>query len=66
MRLLLSVVRRWSLRIYLRAYFRLTDISWHEVKAWLGVVALLRLADDIPEEKPSLLRLIEKELSAGG
>ncbi len=63
-RLLLSVVRRWSLRIYLRAYSDLAGLSWHEVKEWLGVVALLRLSDNIPEERASLVRLIEKELAA--
>jgi hypothetical protein len=64
MRLLLSVVRRWSLRIYLRAYSDLAGLSWHEVKEWLGVVALLRLSDNIPEERASLVRLIEKEFAA--
>jgi hypothetical protein len=52
------------LRIYLRAYSDLAGLSRHEVKEWLGVVALLRLVDDIPEERASLVRLIEKEFAA--
>ncbi len=62
LRLLLAVVRKWSLRVYLRTYFRLTDRSWADVKAWLGPVAILRLADGIPEERTRLLDLIDREL----
>ena len=62
LRLLLALVRRWSLRVYLRTYFRVTGRTWADVKAWLGVVAVLRLADGIPEERARLLDLIEREL----
>ena len=61
----MAVVRRWSLRIYLRTYFRLTGRSWADVEAWLGVVAILRLADGIAEERTRLIRLIERELGGG-
>jgi aminoglycoside phosphotransferase (APT) family kinase protein len=64
LRVLVAIIRRAALRIYLRAYFRLTGFTWRDVKGWLGVVALLRLSDDIPEERASLLRLIERELPA--
>ncbi|MDD4903640.1 MAG: aminoglycoside phosphotransferase family protein [Candidatus Bipolaricaulis sp.] len=62
LRLLLAVVRRWSLCIYLRTYSRLTGRSWAEVRAWVGLIAILRLADNIPEERTRLIRLIEREL----
>ena len=59
MRMLLRTVRRISLRVYLRTYFRLTKTSWPELEAWLGVVAILRLGDGISEERDALLRLIK-------
>jgi len=65
LRLLLAVVRRWSLRIYLRTYFRLTGCSWADIEAWLGLVAILRLADGFPEERSRLLGLIERKLGGG-
>ena len=61
LRFLLFLVRRSSLRIYLRTYFGLTGRSWADVKAWLGLIAVLRLADGIPEERTRLLRLIARE-----
>jgi aminoglycoside phosphotransferase (APT) family kinase protein len=63
LRLFLAVLRRWSMRVYLRTYFDLTGHTWRDVKAWLGVVALLRLDDDIPKERQALIRLIETELA---
>lgn len=61
LRLFLSVARRWSLRVYLRAYFAQTGRTSADVRGWLGVVALLRLADEIPEERDRLVRLVERE-----
>lgn len=58
MRIALAFVRRISLRTYLRTYERLTGASWTAIEPWLGVVAILRLADRIPEEREALLRLI--------
>ena len=63
LRLLLAIVRRWSLRVYLRAYFALTGRTWDDVKAWLGVIALLRLADDITQERETLSRLVQREFA---
>ncbi len=65
LRVLLPVVRRWSLRVYLRAYFALTGYSWQDVEAWLGLMALLRLSDDFPEERRALVRRIEKQFKGG-
>jgi len=64
-RAVLRAVRRLSLRVYLRTYFRLTERSWKDVKDWLGVVTLLRLCDNIPEEREALIRLAERELGSG-
>jgi aminoglycoside phosphotransferase (APT) family kinase protein len=64
-RLLIAVIRRWSMRVYLRTYSRLTGLGQSDVKAWLGVVALLRLSDGIPEERRRLIRLIEREFRGG-
>jgi len=61
-RTVLLAARRLSLRIYLRAYFNLTGRTWSDVKEWLGVVTLLRLHDEIPEEREALIRLAEREL----
>ena len=61
-RLLLNAFRRVALRIYLRTYGRLTGTPWFEIRQWLGVIAVLRLTDRIPEERKALLRLIQAEL----
>lgn len=65
MRIILTFIRRLSLWIYLRTYSALTGTTWKDVAQWLGVIAVLRLADRIPEEREQLLRLIEHELGAG-
>jgi aminoglycoside phosphotransferase (APT) family kinase protein len=62
LRLLLNAFRRVALRIYLRTYTRLTGTTWSEIRQWLGVIAVLRLTDRIPEERQALLRLIRAEL----
>jgi Ser/Thr protein kinase RdoA (MazF antagonist) len=62
MRAFLFLFRRLSLRVYLRTYAALTGLRWGEMREWLGVIAVLRLADRIPEERDGLLRLIEREL----
>ncbi|MGB2982412.1 MAG: aminoglycoside phosphotransferase family protein [Candidatus Bipolaricaulia bacterium] len=61
-RLFLSAFRKISLRIYLRTYSRLTGTPWSEIRRWLGVIAVLRLTDRIPEERDALIRLIRAEL----
>jgi len=65
-RLIGSALRRLFLRIYLKAYFALTDRRKEELSPWLGVVAVLRLGDDISEERSRLLALIEREFGDGG
>ena len=64
-RLLLGAFRRLALRIYLKTYSRLTGLSWQDIERWLGVTAVLRLTDGIPEERPALLRLVRTELGEG-
>jgi len=58
MRIVLRLVRRVSLGVYLRTYFRLTDSNRSDLDAWLGVISILRLGDGISEEREALLRLI--------
>jgi len=58
----LAAFRKLSLRVYLRTYALLTGTTWHDVERWLGVIAVLRLGDRIPEERERLLALIEKRL----
>jgi len=63
LRLLLPIVRQGSLRIYLREYFALSGRTWTDLKAWLGVIAILRLSDGIEEERARLLRFISREFA---
>jgi len=60
-RLISSLLRKLFLRIYLRTYFILTGRSREDLLSWLGPVAVLRLADDIPEERARLIALIDRE-----
>jgi aminoglycoside phosphotransferase (APT) family kinase protein len=62
LRVFLGAFRRISLRIYLRTYLRLAAMTWHDIERWLGVVAVLRLADRIPEEQRALLRVARRQL----
>ena len=62
LRLFLSAFRKISLRIYLRTYSQLTGTTWRDIERWLGVIAVLRLTDRIPEERDVLLRLIRRQL----
>jgi len=65
-RLALAVFRRISLCVYLRTYALLTGTTRHDIERWLGVIAVLRLADRIPEERESLLALIDTHLRGTG
>jgi len=42
-------------------YFTLTGLRREALLPWLGPVSLLRLADDVPEERGRLIALIEQE-----
>lgn len=53
-----------ALRIYLRTYSELTGTTRAEIGRWLGVIAVLRLADRIPEERDALVRLVHRQLGA--
>lgn len=64
-RVVLGLSRKLSLRVYLRTYSRLTGRTWRDIERWIGVIAVLRLTDRIPEERDGLLRLIHKELGDG-
>jgi aminoglycoside phosphotransferase (APT) family kinase protein len=61
-RLLLAIFRKVCLRVYLRTYARLTGRSQREVARWLGLIAVVRLSDRIPEERRRLLRLARRTL----
>jgi len=70
--LLPSTPRRWLIdsaralfhSIYLRRYLRLRPGSREEIDAWIPVVAAARLSEDIPEEEPRLLALVEATLKS--
>jgi len=66
MRLFLLLFRSLTLKVYLRTYFRLTGTRWADVERWLGVIAILRLGDGLPEERDRLLRLIEERFPDSG
>ena len=61
-RLALALFRKISLRVYLRTYERLTGTKWRDIERWIGVIAVLRLTDRIPEERDVLLRLVRRQL----
>jgi Ser/Thr protein kinase RdoA (MazF antagonist) len=61
-RILIALARRLFLRLYLRDYFARTEMTWPEVKAWLGVMAVARLADNIPGETRAIRRLAAARL----
>jgi len=63
-RLISFLLRKLFLRIYLRTYFSLTGRRREDLPPWLGPVAVLRLADDVPEERSQLLTLIEREFAS--
>jgi len=70
--LLPSTPRRWLIdsaralfhSIYLRRYLRLRPASRQQIDAWLLPVAAARLSEDIPEEEPRLLALVEADLKS--
>ncbi len=66
LRVIVTLIRRIVLRVYLRTYSRLSGIPREEIEAWLGIIAILRLTDRIPEERESLLRLIRRRFGRGG
>jgi aminoglycoside phosphotransferase (APT) family kinase protein len=65
MRVVLRLIRRLALRIYLRTYFHRTGTCRTDLERWVGVMAVLRLADRIPEEQETLLALVESRLGSG-
>lgn len=62
-RLAVLLLRRLALRIYVGTYEALTGRGWGDIGRWLGVVAVLRLCDRIPEERRALVRLIRERFS---
>ena len=63
-RWLINSVRALFHSIYLRRYLRLRPGSREEIAAWLLPVAAARLSEDIPEEEPRLLALVEANLKS--
>ena len=58
----MALARRLFLRLYLREYTRITGMPWHEVEAWIGVMAVARTAERIPHEANVLLRIAAQRL----
>ena len=63
-RWLINSVRALFHSIYLRRYLRLRSGSREQIAAWLLPVAAARLSEDIPEEEPRLLALVEANLKS--
>jgi aminoglycoside phosphotransferase (APT) family kinase protein len=61
-----SVARSLLERSYLRAYRRARDVDMGVVERWAKVRAADRLQDGIPEERETLLELLEETIAAGG
>ena len=69
---LAGTARRWLINwvrglfhsIYLRQYLRLLPGSRQQIDAWKLPVAAARLSEDIPEEEPRLLALVEATLKS--
>ncbi len=60
---LMAIARRLFLRQYLRDYFAQTGMTWPEVRAWLGVMAVARLSDRIEGEALAVRRAAARYLS---
>jgi Ser/Thr protein kinase RdoA (MazF antagonist) len=58
--LITALFRRLFLVAYRRAYLRGSTVVWSDVIRWGPVIAALRLAEGIPEERDLLLRDIRK------
>ncbi len=54
-----SWLRRYLGGVYLRRYLRLTDLSREATDAWMLPIGAARAHDQIQEERPALLALIE-------
>jgi hypothetical protein len=64
MQQLINLLRGLFFRVYQRRYLELNPaVTVGEINAWLPLVALARLAEDIPGEKESLESFIRKALS---
>lgn len=61
-RAVMAVARRLFLRLYLRDYFAQTGMTWPEVRAWIGVMAVARLSDRIEEEVTTVRRAAARSL----
>jgi Ser/Thr protein kinase RdoA (MazF antagonist) len=65
-RVLMALARRVFLRLYLGEYFARTGMTWPDVRAWLGVMAIARLSDRIEGETAIVRRVAEQHLKAVG
>ena len=57
-RFALTTLRQLFLTAYLRAYFRLSNVTRKDVANWKAVNAAIRLGDRIPEEREVLLKTL--------
>lgn len=65
LRVMAAVGRRLLVDSYLRAYRRERPLDMKLVRRWAFVRAGDRLAEDIAEERPALLRFLKKGMAAG-
>lgn len=54
------VFKRTLAAAYLGEYRRRTGIGWAEIRAWLPMVAAVRLCDEVPGEESWLLSIIDR------
>jgi aminoglycoside phosphotransferase (APT) family kinase protein len=59
---LLTLVKNYSLKIYLKEYMKLTGICYKDINSWLLPIAASRLREQIPGESGWLVGQIRKEL----
>ena len=63
---LMAALRGYLHRVYLSHYQALRPFSPEDLEAWLLPVAAARLREDIPEERQSLLALVDALIAARG
>ncbi len=61
-RILIGLLRRLFLRVYLGEYVRRSGATCREIEAWLGVMAVARLAEGIAGEDAALLAAAARHL----
>jgi aminoglycoside phosphotransferase (APT) family kinase protein len=63
-RMIISIMRSFTLRAYLSGYRARSGITWNEIDMWMLPVAAVRLIEgNPPSEQRNLLKLVRKEYS---